>query len=302
MNKILKNISISLVILLTSNLCIQPVLYARESGITAPVLDVPESTIDVPDDMPSPYENLNDKYTNSKEDLKEQGWGENNYEDGLANKLTPPAGFGQQTGQDVFMGTYGTSVMNENWADFGHSLYTEEKFKSQQTIVAKSYVNYAASYTPYVTASAVKAAGNAKPTGYGTTAAGTSASAHASNVSAGVAKNKQEQLENLSTANNYKDNNWGDLFFGNDKATTMTSTLGCAAAGAAIGTCIGGPPIGTLVGGLIGAGFGLIGGLISDATTPDGFFDNETAKVGNEGTFSGGGGSDDVVAAGGGSR
>lgn len=116
--------------------------YARESNIKAPTITVPGFTLAIPDDMPSPYENLKDTYDNSKNDLTSQGWGENNYKDGLANKLEPPKGFQEYTAEDNFYATYGTEVMNENWADFGMSLYTEDKFQSQKSFVNKGYKDF----------------------------------------------------------------------------------------------------------------------------------------------------------------
>lgn len=148
----IKKISLLTSCLLSINLFCPVFLQARPSGITAPILESPGFTMEVPTNMPSSFENLSEKYTANKNELKEQGWGTNNYKDGLANKLEPPKGFGETTAVDVFNGVYGDSVKNENWADFGSSLYSEDKFNAQKELVANSYVDYSKKYTPLATA------------------------------------------------------------------------------------------------------------------------------------------------------
>jgi len=92
-------------------------------------LEVPE--FEVPDNMPDVFESLSDKYDLALKGLEEEGFGVNNFPDGLG-ELQPPAGFGSSfdklpDAESIFTEKYGDMWNNKNLKTVSSSSLLDNK-------------------------------------------------------------------------------------------------------------------------------------------------------------------------------
>lgn len=119
-----------------------PVFASAAYKLEVPELEIPE--LDVPDNMPDVSESLREKYESALEGLIDEGFGENNYIDGLG-ELELPEGFGREIdpnldAESIFAEKFGN--INANHGQFNQNLLNKGRKGKPDKEEMKNYMNH----------------------------------------------------------------------------------------------------------------------------------------------------------------